>query len=71
MSQSARKAAISDDADRMGKIAKPMGVEGERNHAQGDYSGTQCLKAGVSALNKQIARGASAPTVGGRKMTDY
>jgi hypothetical protein len=71
MSMSKRAPAISDDADRMGKIARPGGVEGSMDHAQGEYGRGSALSAAVKCVNKQVARGASAPTVGGRKMTDY
>jgi hypothetical protein len=55
----------------MGKIAKPGGVEGNMDHAQGEYSRGSALSSAVNCLQKQVARGGSAPTVGGRKMTDY
>lgn len=71
MSQSKRIGAISDDADRMGRIAKPSGVEGSSDHAQGDGSRSSALSGATATLRKQVARGSSAPVVGGRKMTDY
>ena len=71
MSQSARKGAISDDADRMGTIARPGGVEGNMDHGQGAGSRGSALSGAVGTLRKQVARGSSAPVVGGRKMTDY
>src|SRR5215470_220763 len=61
MWQSKRHGAISDDADRMGRIAKPGGVEGSMDHAQGDGSRSSALSGAVATLNKQVARGSAAP----------
>lgn len=71
MSNSFKQPLTSDDAARMGKIARPGGQEGNTDHAQGEGSRSSALSGAVAALNKQIARGSAAPTVGGRKMTDY
>lgn len=71
MSMSQRKGAISDDAARMGKIAKPGGQEGSTDHAQGEGTRGSALSGAVATLRKQVARGSAAPVVGGRKMTDY
>lgn len=71
MSKFCRGPAMGDDSDREGKLAKPGGVEGNMDHAQGQGTRTGALSGAVSTLKKQVARGASAPTVGGRKMTDY
>lgn len=71
MSKFYRGPAISDDADRMGKIAQPSGVEGNADHAQGQGTRANALSGARNALNKQVARMGNAPTVGGRKMTDY
>jgi hypothetical protein len=71
MSRSARAPAMSDDSDREGKLARPGGVEGNTDHAQGDGTRSGALSMARNHLNKQVARGAAAPTVGGRKMTDY
>lgn len=70
MSRFKKAPAMSDDSDRMGKIASPGGQEGNTDNAvRGTREGT--MSRAVDTLNKQTARGASAPTVGGRRMTDY
>jgi hypothetical protein len=48
-----------------------MGQEGNMDHAQGASSRKSVLSDAVGALKTQVARGSAAPTVGGRKMTDY
>jgi hypothetical protein len=71
MSHSARASAMSDDSARMGKLARPEGCETNMDHGQGEGSRGSALSGAVRTLNKQTARGSSAPIVGGRKMTDY
>jgi hypothetical protein len=71
MSRFAKAPAMSDDSDRMGKIARPMGQEGSMDNGQGSGTRAGALSGAVAVLKKQVARGAAAPTVGGRKMTDY
>jgi hypothetical protein len=71
MSKSCCAASTSNDADRMGKLARPGGQEGNMDHGQGAGTRSGALSAAVSAVKTQVARGSSAPTVGGRKMTDY
>lgn len=71
MSKYCHGPAMSDDSDRMGRIARPAGQEGNMDHGQGDGSRSGALSSAKAVLNKQVARGSAAPTVGGRKMTDY
>jgi hypothetical protein len=71
MSKTTRAPAMSDDSDREGKLCRPGGVEGSMNHGQGGVSKDSALSQAVSTVKMQVARGKSAPTVGGRKMTDY
>jgi len=70
MSKFRKSPAMSDDSDRMGKIAAPGGQEGSTdNSVRGTRDGT--MTRAVATLNQQTARGSAAPTVGGRKMSDY
>jgi hypothetical protein len=71
MSNYCKAPAMSSDSDREGRIARPMGQEGNMDHAQGASSRKSVLSDAVGALKTQVARGSAAPTVGGRKMTDY
>ena len=71
MSKTTRAPAMSDDSDREGKLCRPSGVEGSMDHGQGNVSRSAAMSSAVSTLRTQVARGKSAPTVGGRKMTDY
>jgi hypothetical protein len=71
MSKYCKAPAMSSDSDREGKLARPGGQEGNMDHAQGAGTRSGALSAAVSAVKTQVARGSSAPTVGGRKMSDY
>lgn len=71
MSKSTRAPAMSDDSAREGKIARPNGVEGSMDNGMGPSSRKSVMADAVSTLRVQVARGKSAPTVGGKKMTDY
>jgi hypothetical protein len=71
MSKSCCGPAMSDDSERAGKLARPGGQEGNMDHAQGSGTRSAALSGAVGFLRQQVARGSSAPTVGGRKMTDY
>lgn len=71
MSKSTRAPAMSTDSDRMGTIPSFGGVEGSMDHAQGKGSRGSALSGAVATLNSQVARKGAAPTVGGRKMSDY
>lgn len=70
MSKSTKAPTMSDDADRMGRIARPGGQEGNMDHGMGDASRGATMSSAVATLNKQTSRNGAAPTVGGRKMSD-